>query len=86
MCYEVQLRNPLGQPIGRRFGGFGVGGATRNNSVSDNLSKNSLVRAHEYEWAVLLVDCPPNYNHEQDYAVISALRTIRVESQPGRDN
>ena len=83
MCYEVQLRNPLGQPIGRRFGGFGVGGATRNNSVSDNLSKNSLVSAGEYEWAVLLVECSPNYR-EPDFAVISELRTIRYEAPSGR--
>lgn len=81
MCYEVQLRNP-DQSIGPRFGGFGVGGATRSTSVSDNFSKNQLVTSRVYEWAVLLVQCIPIYR-EPDYAVISELRTIRYEAPAG---
>jgi len=78
LCYEVQLR-PKGLASGLDpFGGFGVGGSTRGTQVEDNLQSNTLVSSNtDYEWAVFLVNCPPNYNS------IKVISEVRVLKSPG---
>ena len=87
-CYEVQLRQKGKGSGSDPFGGFGVGGAAKDTQTEDDLSKNFLVSPNtEYEWAVLLVQCPnSNYKPIKVISEVRILKSPPPTPPPDRDN